>query len=148
MKRLPYPIHSPDVTVSELRSPPPSGWINAARRALGLTLNGVGRLIGGKSAQSIKDAENRELDGTISLARLREIGEAMNMDLVYGFVPRGGSVDELLLNRARKKACELLTRSRHHMVLEGQTNHVYELEEEIEVMAQGLLTEDPHVLWT
>jgi hypothetical protein len=38
------------------------------------------------SAQHIKQLESREANGTISINSLREVANAMDMQLVYGFI--------------------------------------------------------------
>jgi transcriptional regulator with XRE-family HTH domain len=40
------------------------------------------------SAQHIKQLESREANGTISINSLKEVANAMEMQLVYGFVSK------------------------------------------------------------
>ncbi|WP_420459217.1 XRE family transcriptional regulator [Neolewinella sp.] len=128
-------------------NPPQGGWLRAGRRAVGLSLKRLGKL-SGRTPQAVRDAEQRELDGSISLGRLREIAAAMDMELVYGLVPRGGSVEELLKGRARERATLLLDKAQHHMRLENQLNDQYEQNEEVDALSELLLRENPAVLWT
>ncbi len=46
--------------------------------------------------QSVKDLEMREAAGNITIGRLREAAKAMDMKLVYGFVPADGSIEKMI----------------------------------------------------
>lgn len=125
---------------------PDMGWLNAARRALGLSLQRLGKLTG-HSAQSVKDAERRELDGSISIGRLRDIGAAMDMELVYGFVPKGGSVEDLLYERALVYAKLIRERSHQTMVLENQLPYGIDDSQKTAKLAERIVAEKPMALW-
>lgn len=149
MKYGRYPNFPASETLDNLRARPYKGWINAAREALGLTLERLGKQIG-KSPQAVKDAERRELDGSISLKRLREIAAAMDMELVYGLVPKGGTVEELLENRAKSLAEKVYQRTYQTMLLEDQLPEEMERQKEREVddITRMILNESPQKLWS
>lgn len=149
MKKRAYPHFTEDATLRRLRARPYGGWIQAARQAFGLSLKKVGRLLG-ISAQSVKDAETRELDGSIGLGRLREIAAAMDMDLVYGFVPRGGSTEAVLRARAYRVAEQVYQRTYQTMLLEDQVPYGMDQRKEREVaeIAAIIEKEQPDLLWT
>ena len=62
----------------------------------------------GFSVPAAKNFEMREVDEAITLASLRKIANAMEMDLVYYFKPKQDSLDDLLQIRAELKAKELM----------------------------------------
>ena len=42
--------------------------------------------------QSLQSIERREIEGSITLKTLRDVANGMDMELVYGFVPKDGSL--------------------------------------------------------
>jgi transcriptional regulator with XRE-family HTH domain len=61
-------------------------WVQVTRFAFGFTLNGLATKLG-VSRQSVLRLEKRELEGNVSVRKLREVAAAMNCTLVYGFIP-------------------------------------------------------------
>lgn len=125
---------------------PPTGWIKAIRNALGMTMQQLGRRLQ-VSKQGVMDMERREKEGSISLKSLREIARAMDMKLVYGFVPNDGSLDALIEKRAKELATQIVLRTANTMKLEDQANSNERLEEAIEERAAALRNEMPKLLW-
>jgi len=82
---------------------PPSGWIQAVRLALGMSLRQLSERLG-ISASAVTNFEKRELAETISLATLKKTAQAMDMELVYYFKPITGSISANLEKQAQKKA--------------------------------------------
>ena len=97
----------------------PQGWIRSSRTAIGMTLKQLASRLG-FSVPAAKNFEMREVDESITLASLRKIANAMEMDLVYYFKPKQDSLDDLLQIRAELKAKELMERSNQAMILENQ----------------------------
>ena len=97
----------------------PQGWIRSSRTAIGMTLKQLAKRLG-FSVPAAKNFEMREVDEAITLASLRKIANAMEMDLVYYFKPKQDSLDDLLQIRAELKAKELMERSNQAMLLENQ----------------------------
>ena len=97
----------------------PQGWIRSSRTAIGMTLKQLASRLG-FSVPAAKNFEMREVDEAITLASLRKIANAMEMDLVYYFKPKQDSLDDLLQIRAELKAKELMERSNQAMILEDQ----------------------------
>ena len=97
----------------------PQGWIRSSRTAIGMTLKQLATRLG-FSVPAAKNFEMREVDEAITLASLRKIANAMEMDLVYYFKPKQDSLDDLLQFRAELKAKELMERSNQAMLLENQ----------------------------
>lgn len=99
------------------------------------------------SKQSVQDIEKREQEGSITLRSLRETARALDMQLVYGFVPNGGSLDALIEQKARELATEIVLRSSHTMMLEGQENSEQRIRKAIEERTILLKNEMPKILW-
>jgi predicted DNA-binding mobile mystery protein A len=97
--------------------------------------------------QSVLEIEQREKDGTISLKSLRETARALDMELVYGFVPKDGSLDALIERKARELAIKIVSRTSNTMKLEDQENSEKRLKKAIEERTLLLKQETPKVLW-
>src|SRR5437660_8273409 len=82
-------------------SPPVRGWIRAIREALGLTTQQVARRLGIKQPSAVA-LEQSEAKGSIELATLRRVADALGCTLVYAFVPKK-SLEETVRARARAR---------------------------------------------
>jgi predicted DNA-binding mobile mystery protein A len=127
-------------------SMPPSGWIKAIRTTLGMSLQQFGNKLG-ISKQSASEIEKREQDGSITLKSLRDAASAMDMDLVYGLVPKDGSLNALIERKAREIATEIVMRTSNSMRLEDQENSQERLAKAIEQRTEELKREIPKILW-
>ncbi len=74
---------------------PIKGWIHSIRTTLKMSFRQFGIRLG-ITAQSAQEIEERERNGSISLKSLKEVATALDMRLVYGFVPRDGSFEKML----------------------------------------------------
>ncbi len=87
------------------KSTPPSGWIKAIRISMGMTLKQLAIKMD-VSMQSINQLEQREKDGAITLNKLKEVATALDMNLVYGFLPKEGKLEgtskKNLMNETKK----------------------------------------------
>lgn len=99
--------------------PAPMGWIRYIRDAL-LMRGGQLAAKAGCAPSSISELEKRERLGTITIKKLREIGDAMDCDLVYALVPRR-PISEVIDNAAQKKAEGVIGRADVHMSLDDQS---------------------------
>jgi len=99
-------------------TPPVKGWIRAVREALGMTAEQLGRRLGVKQS-SVVLLEQSEAKGSIELATLRRVAEALDCTLVYAFVPKQ-SLEETVRARARKFIRRRLAPVEHSMLLEDQ----------------------------
>ena len=68
---------------------------------------------------------------------LRTAANALDCDLVYAFVPRAGSIEELIENRARAEAKNRVLGVEHSMALENQA--VGRIEEAVEAETRRLV---------
>ena len=127
-------------------SVPPAGWINAVRIALNMSLRQLGNRLS-ISAQSIKETEQRESDGSINLKSLREAGNALDLKLVYGFIPKEKSLEKMIEQKAYEIAKEIVLRTSHSMMLEDQQNSNERIEKAIKERAEEIKNEMPGYLW-
>ena len=102
-------------------APPPTGWIKAIRNAIGMSMLQLGNRLS-ITKQSVQDIERREKDGSITIKALREAARALDMQLVYGFVPNDGSLELLIERKAKELATQIVMRTNNTMKLEDQEN--------------------------
>lgn len=127
-------------------APPPTGWIKAVRTALGMSLQQLGaKLLITK--QSIQDIERREKEGSVTIKTLRELANALDMELVYGLVPKDGSLDALINRKAKELATQIVLRTSNTMKLEDQENSQKRIQKAIEERAASIKNEMPKILW-
>ncbi|MDA3886098.1 MAG: mobile mystery protein A [Candidatus Delongbacteria bacterium] len=127
-------------------SEPQSGWVNSIRLALNMTLNQLGRLLSIK-LQSVKEIEQREVEGSITLNKLKKFADALDMKFVYGFIPNDGSLNEMIEKKAEEKAREIVARTSVNMNLEDQKNSKSRLEKAVKERAEEIKREMPKYLW-
>ena len=125
---------------------PPTGWIKAVRMALGMSQRQLANRVY-ITKQSVQEMEQREKDGSISLKSLRETARALDMELVYGFVPKDGSLDALIERKARELAIKIVKRTSNTMKLEDQENSESRIKKAIDERTALLKNEMPKILW-
>jgi predicted DNA-binding mobile mystery protein A len=125
---------------------PPTGWIKAIRTAIGMSMLQLGNKLS-VSKQGIMDIEKREKDGSITIKSLKEIGKALDMQLVYGFVPNDGSLDALINRKAKELATQIVLRTSNTMKLEDQGNSNTRIEKAIKERMEEIKNEMPKILW-
>ena len=125
---------------------PPTGWIKAIRLALGMSMSQLASKLS-ISKQSIQETELREKEGTVSIKLLKNVANALDMELVYGFVPKDGSLDELINRKAQKLAREIVLRTSNTMKLEEQENSEERIKKAIEERTILIKQEMPKALW-
>lgn len=92
--------------------------LRALRKALALSSEDVGRLIG-KSGGSVRYLEKAEIDGSATLSNLAQIAQALGHELVIELRPKV-SVKDQLEAKAREQAREIVSRVATTMGLEQQ----------------------------
>jgi predicted DNA-binding mobile mystery protein A len=125
---------------------PPTGWIKAIRTSLGMSLLQLGNKLA-ISKQGVLDIEKREKEGAITIKSLREVAKALDMQLVYGFVPNDGSLEALIEKRSVQLAKEIVLRSSNTMHLEDQGNSEKRIKKAIKERAEMLKNDLPKILW-
>lgn len=126
--------------------PPKKGWINLIRTSLNMTLEQLSHRLQ-MSRQGVQKIEDRELSGNISINALREVGHVLNMQLVYGFVPKEGSLESMIDNRAYEVAKKIVLKTSHNMKLENQGNSNERIQKAIDQLALELKSELRKTLW-
>jgi predicted DNA-binding mobile mystery protein A len=125
---------------------PTKGWVYTVRTALKMSLRQLGNRMN-FSAQNIKQIEEREVIGTISINSLREVANAMDMQLVYGFVSKHESLEQMIEKRAKELATEIVMRTNNTMTLEDQQNSKERIEKAIAQKTNEIKSEMPKYLW-
>lgn len=125
---------------------PPVGWVKVIRLALGMTLKQLANRLS-ITKQSTQEIEKREKEGTITIKSLREVAKALDMELVYGFVPKDGSIDALIERKAKVLATKIVSRTSNSMQLEDQANSKKRIQKAINERATLLKNEMPKILW-
>lgn len=130
-----------------LRLPnPPTGWVKAIRLALGMSMQQLANKLS-ITKQSVQEIETREREGSITLKSLRETARALDMELVYGFVPKDGSLDKYIESKARVMAEKVVSRTSNTMKLEGQENTRQRIKKAVEERTERIKQELPKALW-
>ena len=125
---------------------PPTGWIKAIRTAIGMSMLQLGKRLS-ITKQSVQDIERREKEGSITIKALRETAKALDMHLVYGFVPMDGSLEELIGRKAKELATQIVLRTSNTMKLEDQENTKQRIEKAIQERTIAIKNEMPKTLW-
>src|ERR1700733_3497198 len=99
-------------------TPPPRGWIKAIREALGMSTAQLAKRLGIKQP-SLVDLEQSEAKGTIELATLRRVAEALDCTLVYALVPNK-PLEAIVRDRARAFTRHRREPVEHSMLLEAR----------------------------
>lgn len=135
-------------TFSALKSVvvPPTGWVKAIRAALGISAAQLGHKLS-ITRQGVMELEKREKDGAVTIKLLQETARALDMQLVYGFVPNDGTLNALVERKAKELAIQIVMRTSANMQLEGQQNTPARIQKAIEERTEELKREMPKILW-
>jgi predicted DNA-binding mobile mystery protein A len=99
-------------------APPVRGWIRAVREALGMSMEQLADRLKIKQP-SLVALEQSEAKGTIELATLRRVAEALDCTLVYALVPNK-PLETMVRDRARAFTRKRRAHVEHSMLLEDQ----------------------------
>jgi predicted DNA-binding mobile mystery protein A len=99
--------------------PPVRGWIKAIRESLGMSTAQLAVRLKIKQP-SLVNLEQSEAKGTIELATLRRVAEALDCTLVYALLPNK-PLEATVRDRARAFARKRRAHIEHSMLLEDQT---------------------------
>lgn len=144
-------IRQLDKKLNTLRSlkeiqPPANGWINLIRKTLKMSLRQLGDKLS-ITPQSARDIEVREKEGSITLKAMNEVAEALDMKLVYGFIPKDNSLEKMIERKARNLATSIVNRTSTTMKLEDQGNSEERLKEAIKELTEEIKRNIPKSLW-
>ena len=125
---------------------PPNGWIYSIRQGINMSLRQLGQRLS-ITPQSVKEIEEREKNGTISLKVLRQVADALDMDFVYGFVPRENTLEAMVTKKAKELATRIVERTSIQMGLEDQKNTDERIEKATNERTDEIKRELPRYLW-
>lgn len=121
------------------------GWIKLIREALGMSTKQLAKRAGIDQSR-VSRLENAEIEGDLQLSSLRKIAEALDMQLVYGFVPKT-SLQDMVEKQAERIAFKRMKRVNHTMKLEEQELSNEEKASAFKDLVQKILIEDPKDFW-
>jgi len=124
----------------------PEGWIHTLRTTLNMSLRQLGERLN-ITPQSVRDIEQREKEGTVTINTLKAAAGAMDMQFVYGLVPKDESLEKMVERRAYEMASKIVHRASTTMRLENQENSPERIEEAIRELAYDIKREMPKKLW-
>lgn len=124
---------------------PKNGWIKAIREALGMTTAQLGERMN-VAASNITILENREMTKTTSLETIERAATAMGCKFVYALIPNA-SLEEVVQIQAKKSAKALIQEIRHHMKLEKQKVNPEIEKDQINELAEEIITKMDSRLW-
>ena len=125
---------------------PPNGWIYSIRQAINMSLRQLGKRLS-ITPQSVKEIEEREKSGTISLKVLRQVASALDMYFVYGFIPKDKTLAKMVERRALELAKQIVERTSIQMNLEDQKINETRLKQALKEKAEEISQEIPSMLW-
>jgi predicted DNA-binding mobile mystery protein A len=125
---------------------PPKGWIYSIRTALNMSLSQLAKRLK-KTVPSIKEIEEREQNRNITINKLVEVADALDLRFYYCFIPKDGTIQSMIEKRALEVARDIVLRTSHSMGLEEQKNTEDRLEKAIKDRAEQIKHEMPKYLW-
>lgn len=121
---------------------PVRGWIKAVREALGMTTAQLARRLGVKQP-SVVAIEQSEAKGTIELATLRRVAEALDCTLIFALVPKK-PLEAMVRDRARTFARRRRGPVEHSMLLENQKVEDKDAEARLDEIVRDI---NPRLFW-
>lgn len=125
---------------------PQKGWINTIRTTLNMTRDQLGTQLN-LTKGAIQKIEEREATGQITVNKLKDVGSALHMKFVYGFVPKDGSIENLIDIKADKLASKIVLRTNQNMKLEDQGIGDEKIAKTIKELANEIKREMRKSLW-
>lgn len=150
IQRLKLSIEHLDKKLEPIRAleniQPKNGWVKTIRNILNMSLRQLAVRLH-VTPQAIDDLEKREALGTVTIKSLQDVADKLDMKLVYGFIPKDGSISSLVDRRVMEVAREIVMRTSHSMKLEDQENSQDRLQRAIEQKAEELKRTLPKYIW-
>lgn len=125
---------------------PSKGWVNTIRTTLNMTMAQLGTKLN-ITRQGVKKIEESEAKGTISINSLKDVAQVLDLKFVYGFVPKDGTIDNLINIKAEKLARKIVLRTNQNMKLEDQGIRNGKVDEAIIELANEIKREMRKSLW-
>ena len=122
---------------------PDNGWVNAIRVSIKMSLRQLGERLH-ITPQGVRDLEKREKEGAITINTLKEVGRVLDMDLVYGFISRHNSLEDMIEERAREIAEEVVLET---IQLDNPGKSDNEIKKAIQQKTYEISSKMPSNLW-
>jgi len=129
------------VLKSEIK--PDNGWVNAIRVSIKMSLRQLGERLH-ITPQGVRDLEKREKEGAITINTLKEVGRVLDMDLVYGFISRHNTLEEMIEERASEIAEEVVLKT---MQLDNPRRSENDIKKAIQQKTYEISSIMPSYLW-
>ena len=131
-----------ELGTSKRYTTPVRGWIKAVREALGMSTAQLAKRVGIKQP-SLVNIEQSEAKGTIALATLRRVAEALDCTLVYALMPNK-PLETMVSDRAREFARRRRGPVEHSMLLEDQKVNTKSSEARLDELVRET---NPRLFW-
>lgn len=125
---------------------PERGWINTIRTTLNMTMEQLGAKLN-ITRQGVGRIEESEANGTISLNSLKEVANAMDLKLVYALIPKKGTINDLIEEKAELLAQKIVLRTNQNMKLEDQGIGDEKMDKTIKELTEEIKREMRKSLW-
>ena len=125
---------------------PQKGWVNTIRTTLNMTRDQLGTKLN-LTKGAIQKIEEREATGQITINKLKDVGNALNMKFIYGFIPKEGTIESLINIKAEQLARKIVLRTNQNMKLEDQGISEEKIEHAINDLATEIKREMRKSLW-
>jgi len=125
---------------------PQKGWVNTIRTTLNMTRDQLGTKLE-LTKGAIQKIEEREATGQITINKLKDVGNALDMKFVYGFIPKDGTIEKLVDLKAEKLARKIVLRTNQNMKLEDQGIGDEKIAKTIKELAIEIKREMKKSLW-
>jgi predicted DNA-binding mobile mystery protein A len=126
-------------------TPAPQGWLRTVRKALKMPAKVIMKYAGITKSELYR-IERAEVNGTLTLNKLKAMANAMDCDFHYAIVPKD-TVQTLLEKRAYQHALKLVSDANTHMQLEAQGIIDDKTQLQILLVANQLVNEMPDWFW-
>jgi len=125
---------------------PDNGWVNAIRVSIKMSLRQLGERLH-ITPQGVRDLEKREKEGAITINTLKEVGRVLDMDLVYGFISRHNSLEDMIDERAREIAEEVVLKTMQTLPLDNARKSENDIKKAIQQKTYEISSKMPSNLW-
>jgi predicted DNA-binding mobile mystery protein A len=125
---------------------PQKGWVNTIRVTLNMTRNQLATKLNLTNG-AVQKIEERESTGQITINKLKHVGSALDMQFIYGFIPKDGTIEDLVNLKAEKLARKIVLRTNQNMKLEDQGIGDEKIDKTIKELASEIKREMKKSLW-
>jgi len=119
---------------------PLQGWIKTIRELLGMTSIQFSKKLKVSQPRLAVIEKNEK---NLKLSTMEKIADELNCDFVYALVPRE-NVNDIIYNRAKQKALNIVTKVNNNMSLENQLSENKEI---LEDTIEYLLSKKAAKIW-